>query len=56
MWWPEGADAKAIAAFLAVLEMCRMQLVRLHRADDGEVLLFRTTREPSANELETVIG
>jgi segregation and condensation protein A len=47
---------EAIAAFLAVLEMCRMQLIRLHRTDDGEILLFRTTREVSAVELETVVG
>lgn len=48
--------AEAIAAFLAILEMCRMQLVRLHLNEDGEVLVFRTTREPSTVELETVVG
>ena len=51
-----SSRGEAIAAFLAILEMCRMQLVRLHLTDAGEVLVFRTTREPDAAELETVVG
>ncbi len=37
--------AEAIAAFLAVLELARLNLVRLHQTESGEVLLYRTTRE-----------
>lgn len=47
--------AEAIAAFLAVLELVRMQLLRLQIAD-GSVLLYRTGRELIAAELETVVG
>ncbi len=58
--------AEAIAAFLAVLELCRLQLVRLHvtsagapalggRAGDGpRILLYRTTRELIAQEIEAI--
>ena len=46
--------AEAISAFLAVLELARMNLVRLHQTGDGELLLYRTTRELAAGELETV--
>ena len=51
-----SSRAEAIAAFLAVLEMCRMQLIRLHRTEGGEVLLYRTIRELREGELETVMG
>ena len=44
---------EAIAAFLAVLEMARMQLLRLHQAKDA-VLMYRTQRELQLAELETV--
>ncbi len=46
--------AEAIAAFLAVLEMAKLGLLRLHQSDDGGVLLYRTTREVSAAELEMI--
>jgi segregation and condensation protein A len=46
--------AEAISAFLAVLELARLNLVRLHQTGDGEILLYRTTRELDAGELETV--
>lgn len=46
--------AEAIAAFLAVLEMTRMNLVRLHQTGDGEILLYRTTRELPREEIEAV--
>ena len=46
--------AEAIAAFLAVLEMAKLNLVRLHQTRDGSILLHRTTRELDVRELETV--
>jgi len=46
--------SEAVAAFLAVLEMARLNLVRLHQTDGGDVLLYRTTREASAEELEAI--
>jgi segregation and condensation protein A len=48
--------AEAIAAFLAVLELGRLQLIRLHRSDDGRILLYRTIREVVAEELEAITG
>lgn len=46
--------AEAISAFLAVLELARMNLVRLHQTGDREILLYRTTRDLAAGELEVV--
>jgi segregation and condensation protein A len=46
--------AEAIAAFLAVLELARLNLVRLHQTEGGEILLYRTTRDLSADEAEAV--
>jgi segregation and condensation protein A len=46
--------AEAIAAFLAVLELCRLNLVRLHQTGDGEIHLYRTTREVVAEEMEAI--
>ncbi|HEX4494185.1 MAG TPA: segregation/condensation protein A [Thermoanaerobaculia bacterium] len=37
--------AEAIATFLAVLELARLNLVRVHQTESGDVLLYRTTRE-----------
>ena len=48
--------AEAIAAFLAVLELARLNLVRLHQTESGEVLLYRTTREAATAELEAIDG
>ncbi len=48
--------AEAIATFLAVLEMARMLLVRIHQTSDGSVVLYRTTRELQATELEAIQG
>ena len=39
-----SSRAEAIACFLAVLEMARLNLIRLHSPAGGSVLLFRTTR------------
>ncbi len=46
--------AEAVATFLAVLEMARLNLVRLHQTERGAILLYRTTREASAEELEAI--
>lgn len=46
--------AEAIAAFLAVLELARLNLVRVHQTEAGDVLLYRTTRELGAQDLEAI--
>jgi segregation and condensation protein A len=48
--------AEAIAAFLAVLELARLNLVRLHQTESREILLYRTTREAATAELEAIGG
>ena len=48
--------AEAIAAFLAVLEMAKMELVRLHQETDGEIQLLRTSRDVRDAELEAIEG
>ena len=48
--------AEIVAAFLAVLELARLHLVRLHQTDAGELLLYRTTREVQQHELEAIQG
>ncbi len=45
---------EAIAAFLGVLEMARLHLVRLHQTAAGAILLYRTTRDVDAGELEAI--
>ena len=45
---------EVVAAFLSVLELARLHLVRLHQTEQGEILLYRTTREPTAEELEAI--
>ena len=37
--------AEAIAVFLAVLELARLNLVRIHQTEAGDILLYRTTRD-----------
>ena len=39
-----------------LLEMARLHLVRVHQTDSGEVLLYRTTREPQQDDLEAIPG
>ncbi len=51
-----SSRAEAIACFLAVLEMARLSLVRLHSAGDRSVLLFRTTRPLDPILLEDFTG
>ena len=46
--------AEAIAAFLAVLELARLNLVRVHQTEAGDILLYRTTRELGAQDMEVV--
>jgi len=46
--------SEAISAFLAVLEMARLHLVRIYQSAAGEVLLYRTTRELLQQELEAI--
>lgn len=46
--------SEAISAFLAVLELARLRLVRLHQTAGGEILLYRTERELDAGELEAI--
>jgi segregation and condensation protein A len=46
--------AEAIAAFLAVLELARLNLVRIHQTESGDVLLYRTTRELGEHEREAI--
>ena len=46
--------AEAIAAFLAVLELARLRLVRIHQTESGAIVLYRTTLDPTAEDLESV--
>ena len=48
--------AEAVALFLSVLELARLDLIRLHQTASGEVLLYRTDRELQEHELETIQG
>lgn len=46
--------AEAVAGFLALLELARLHLVRIHQTDGGDVLLYRTEREVALEELEAI--
>ncbi len=46
--------AEAVAGFLAVLELARLNLVRLHQTEGGDLLLYRTERELELDDLETI--
>jgi len=46
--------AEAISAFLAVLELARLRLVRIHQTESGAIVLYRTTRDLAAEDLESV--
>jgi segregation and condensation protein A len=48
--------AEAIAAFLAVLELARLNLIRVHQTASGEILVYRTTRDLAEAELEAIGG
>jgi segregation and condensation protein A len=46
--------AEAIAAFLAILELARLNLVRVHQTEAGDILLYRTTRDLSDQDREAI--
>ena len=46
--------AEAISTFLAVLELARLNLVRVHQTESGDILLYRTTRELGDEEREAI--
>ncbi|HUF78275.1 MAG TPA: segregation/condensation protein A [Thermoanaerobaculia bacterium] len=46
--------AEAVSAFLALLELARLHLVRIHQTGVGDLLLYRTTREARIEELEAL--
>lgn len=48
--------SEAVAAFLAVLELSRLNLIRLHQTESGRLLMFRTDREIEPEELEAITG
>ncbi len=48
--------SEAVAAFLAILELARLNLVRIHQTALGEILLYRTTRAVGVEELEGIGG
>jgi len=48
--------AEAISAFLAVLELARLNLVRVHQTEAGDILLYRTTRELTTEDREAISG
>jgi segregation and condensation protein A len=48
--------AEVVAAFLAVLELARLALVRLHQTATGAILLHRTERQLDAQDLEALEG
>lgn len=45
---------EAVAVFLAVLELARLNLVRLHQTEAGDVVLYRTTKELLQADFEAV--
>ena len=48
--------AEVVAAFLAVLELARLSLVRFHQTSAREILLYRTERQIQQHELEAIQG
>ncbi len=48
--------SEAVSAFLAVLELARLNLVRIHQTESGDILLYRTTRETSTLDREAISG
>ncbi|HLX09108.1 MAG TPA: segregation/condensation protein A [Thermoanaerobaculia bacterium] len=46
--------AEAIACFLAILELARLNLIRVHQTSNGEILVYRTTRELGAEDREAI--
>ncbi len=48
--------AEAISTFLAVLELARLGLVRVHQGEAHGIVLYRTTRVLADEELEAIQG
>ena len=48
--------AEVVAAFLAVLELARLQLVRFHQTELCDLVLYRTSRKVHEHELEAIQG
>jgi segregation and condensation protein A len=48
--------AEAIAAFLAVLELARLNLLRVHQTEAGDILVYRTTRELGMQDMEGIFS
>jgi segregation and condensation protein A len=46
--------AEAISTFLAMLELARLRLVRIHQTESGEIVLYRTTRDLETEDLESL--
>lgn len=46
--------AEAISTFLAVLELARLRLIRIHQTAGGEIVLYRTTRDLATEDLESL--
>ena len=49
-----ASRGQVVAAFLAVLEAARLHLIRVHQGAGGGLVLYRTTRELQAHELEAI--
>lgn len=53
-----SSRAEAVASFLALLELARLHLVRIHQVHGedgpGDILLYRTTREARIEDLEAL--
>lgn len=49
-----GSRGEVVSAFLALLEMIRLALVRLHQTETGDILLYRTPKELRRHELEAI--
>jgi segregation and condensation protein A len=45
---------EVVAAFLAVLELCRLWIVRLHQTEGGDILVSGTGRSLAAHDLEAL--
>lgn len=49
-----SSRGEVVAAFLAVLELCRLRIVRLHQTESGEVLIRATGTRLAEHDLEAL--
>ena len=49
-----GSRGEVVAAFLAVLELCRLRIVRLHQTGDGDILIQATGARLAEHDLEAL--